>query len=503
VISFFAAAAVLICPGMAQQPKRSLPAGQTIYTMRGEYEVQPQGDGKNFLLRRLANGAPYEVIAVTRISETRGEMQYVDQNGKQYTVLADGRLAEEIAFAAFSPAAASSATSDDAVPRLMDAPPVLPRSVGVTPTRLGNVALPAGENAVRSANGLIFLTTHVDGAGKHREVIVQEVAHRWYIRTSVSDDESEAPVFRLEEDGSVSGYSQLPAGMPQVSVINRSVDNAKASVPAGFTGAVPVARVDEKDGHAYLRLDGDSEPIELESVRGSTVLFTPRGKEDVLVLVDGRGKVTVTDLKGQPVNLGNVPLPGVAVSSAATDSSQTVDYQGIGGRITTRSDATGRHMDLTLDGEPGAIELEPVRGNAALLTPRRTDSILVIVGSQGKLTVSDSQGKPVSLSELRASQEVTTSEAHAAQEPINAAHASPPVGYTGPMSGTLECDGSPVPQNGEYVFSNLPAAKLNLAYDQSTWEVHTVQSGQTQRLIIRNKKPGTQKKCAIHWKVLQ
>jgi hypothetical protein len=71
------------------------------------------------------------------------------------------------------------------------------------------------------------------------------------------------------------------------------------------------------------------------------------------------------------------------------------------------------------------------------------------------------------------------------------------------MSGTLECNGSPIPQNGEYVFSNVPAAKLDLAYDRNTWEVRVVESGQTQRMIIKNKKPGTQKKCAIRWKVMQ
>jgi hypothetical protein len=43
--------------------------------------------------------------------------------------------------------------------------------------------------------------------------------------------------------------------------------------------------------------------------------------------------------------------------------------------------------------------------------------------------------------------------------------------------------------------------KLTLTYDTSIWDASLVLGGQTQRLILRNKRPGTQKKCTVHWKV--
>jgi hypothetical protein len=70
-------------------------------------------------------------------------------------------------------------------------------------------------------------------------------------------------------------------------------------------------------------------------------------------------------------------------------------------------------------------------------------------------------------------------------------------------SGTLECSGNPIPQNGEYVFRNLPSARLQLEYDARTWDVHLAPGeGQTQRLILRNKSPGSQKRCVVHWTVV-
>ena len=72
-----------------------------------------------------------------------------------------------------------------------------------------------------------------------------------------------------------------------------------------------------------------------------------------------------------------------------------------------------------------------------------------------------------------------------------------------PKSGVLECMGSPVPQNAEYVFRNLPPAKLHLDYDAKTWDVRlTPGDGQTQRLILRNKSSGPQKRCEVHWTVI-
>lgn len=72
--------------------------------------------------------------------------------------------------------------------------------------------------------------------------------------------------------------------------------------------------------------------------------------------------------------------------------------------------------------------------------------------------------------------------------------------YNGPNSGTLECTGGPVPQNAEYVFRNLPPLKLNLDYDQRVWEARlTAGENQTQRLILKNKSSGPQKRCIVHW----
>ena len=76
--------------------------------------------------------------------------------------------------------------------------------------------------------------------------------------------------------------------------------------------------------------------------------------------------------------------------------------------------------------------------------------------------------------------------------------------YSGPMSGTLECSGSPIPQNAEYVFRNLPAAKLRLDYDTKIWDARLAPvDGQTQKLILRNRSSGAQKRCTVHWKVTQ
>jgi hypothetical protein len=78
-----------------------------------------------------------------------------------------------------------------------------------------------------------------------------------------------------------------------------------------------------------------------------------------------------------------------------------------------------------------------------------------------------------------------------------------PQPYNGAMSGTLECTGSPVPQNAEYVFRNLPPLKLQLDYDQKVWEARlSPGENQTQRLIIRNRSSGPQKRCVVHWSVV-
>lgn len=76
--------------------------------------------------------------------------------------------------------------------------------------------------------------------------------------------------------------------------------------------------------------------------------------------------------------------------------------------------------------------------------------------------------------------------------------------YNGPLSGTLECAGPPIPGNAEYVFRNLPAAKLRLDYDTKIWDARlTPSDGQGQRLILRNRSAAAQKHCTVHWTVTQ
>lgn len=78
----------------------------------------------------------------------------------------------------------------------------------------------------------------------------------------------------------------------------------------------------------------------------------------------------------------------------------------------------------------------------------------------------------------------------------------PAESYNGPMSGTLECSGSAIPQNGEYVFRNLPDRKLRLDYDVRTWDARVAPGeGGTQRIILRNKAAGSQKRCTVRWSI--
>jgi hypothetical protein len=94
--------------------------------------------------------------------------------------------------------------------------------------------------------------------------------------------------------------------------------------------------------------------------------------------------------------------------------------------------------------------------------------------------------------------------AEAVVRPGSAASVSGAARHSGmPKSGVLECMGSPVPQNAEYVFRNLPPAKLQLDYDTKTWDARlTPGEGQTQRLVLRNKSSGAQKRCEVHWSVI-
>ena len=77
---------------------------------------------------------------------------------------------------------------------------------------------------------------------------------------------------------------------------------------------------------------------------------------------------------------------------------------------------------------------------------------------------------------------------------------------TAPMraqSGTLQCVGAPIPQNAEYVFRNVPLGKLQLDYDAKIWDIRVMPGeGETQRLILKNKGTGPQKRCTVRWRIV-
>jgi hypothetical protein len=54
------------------------------------------------------------------------------------------------------------------------------------------------------------------------------------------------------------------------------------------------------------------------------------------------------------------------------------------------------------------------------------------------------------------------------------------------------------------VFRDVPLVKMHLEYDMKIWDARLVPGeGQTQRLIVRNKSSGPQKRCVVHWSVIQ
>jgi hypothetical protein len=101
--------------------------------------------------------------------------------------------------------------------------------------------------------------------------------------------------------------------------------------------------------------------------------------------------------------------------------------------------------------------------------------------------------QPASISQARAT---------GAQAPVPIAIASAPP-YNGARSGTLECGGNPIPQNAEYIFRYLPPVNMRLDYDTKIWDARLAPGqGQTQRVILKNKSSGPQKRCVVHWSVI-
>ena len=76
-----------------------------------------------------------------------------------------------------------------------------------------------------------------------------------------------------------------------------------------------VTSTDEKGQHAVLSLRVTRDPW-ISLSRGSVTLFTPRGRDDVFVVVDRQGKLSVTDSSGQPASLR--AATGSATSGAWT-----------------------------------------------------------------------------------------------------------------------------------------------------------------------------------------
>ena len=88
-------------------------------------------------------------------------------------------------------------------------------------------------------------------------------------------------------------------------------------------------------------------------------------------------------------------------------------------------------------------------------------------------------------------------------EPTLAPVPATPTPYAGPISGTLEATGVLIPQNAEYVFRNVPLTNLQLDYDHKIWDARLAPGdGGTQRLIVKNKSSGPQKRCVVRWSVV-
>jgi hypothetical protein len=83
------------------------------------------------------------------------------------------------------------------------------------------------------------------------------------------------------------------------------------------------------------------------------------------------------------------------------------------------------------------------------------------------------------------------------------AAAAPPL-YTGPSAGTFTCNGTPIVQNGEVVFEGLPPGRIQVIHDTSIWEARVrPDDNNTQKLILRNRRPGTQRRCTVTWRLLE
>jgi hypothetical protein len=76
--------------------------------------------------------------------------------------------------------------------------------------------------------------------------------------------------------------------------------------------------------------------------------------------------------------------------------------------------------------------------------------------------------------------------------------------YNGPVSGKLTCNGTPIIQNGEVVFGGLPPGRLQVTYDTAAWDLRIrPDERNTQKVVLRNKRPGVQRNCTVTWQLVE
>jgi hypothetical protein len=98
-------------------------------TMRGEYKITPQPDGKTYMLQRLAHdGTSIENIVLTRTSGNSPAGEYIDQSGTRYTQLPDGSLREVRVKQAPSPPNPNPAPVSDPLPAPPASSPAIPNA---------------------------------------------------------------------------------------------------------------------------------------------------------------------------------------------------------------------------------------------------------------------------------------------------------------------------------------------------------------------------------------
>jgi len=94
----------------------------------------------------------------------------------------------------------------------------------------------------------------------------------------------------------------------------------------------------------------------------------------------------------------------------------------------------------------------------------------------------------------------------AALAPSSPAKEAPPPARpanAGPVTGRLTCSGAPVVQNGEVVFGGLPPGRLQVTYDVEIWDVQIrPDENDAQKIVLKNKRPGVQRKCTVLWQLV-